>query len=154
MHYQATFEEMAHKRELLQAECDLLTELELERVKPLIAEAKAKREARELGAKQEKEAAEAAQRSERLKTGVLTLDMTRGDRRLWGEPWIAKVQRSNGQRPEYDFSQGSYDLATETLSIPCKPGEVIAYGQKNFRKPKDTIHRVQRMLDDGSMVEA
>jgi hypothetical protein len=105
-------------------------------------------------AKAEQQAAKAANFAERLATGILTIEMERGDRRDWGEPWIAKVASRNGRKPEYDFSAGSYDVATETLSIPCKPGEVIAYGQKNYRKPKRTIHNIRKMREDGGLVEA
>lgn len=78
-----------------------------------------------------------------------------GDRREWGEPWIAKLSTTtNGRRPDYDFSAGAYDAATETLRIPCAPGELIAWGQKNYRKARRTVHEIRRMADDGGLVKA
>lgn len=108
--------------------------------------------------RKEKEKAAAfakAKYAKRLETGIVEISWPRDDRREWGEPWIAKLKtRSNGRKPEYDFSEGSYDLTSETLSIPCKPGEVIAYGQKNYRKPKHTAHKVVRMEPDGRLTSA
>jgi hypothetical protein len=119
-----------------------------------IEAAKAESEAK---AKVEAEAKQAEQRAKyakRLETGIVEIPIERGNRKDWGEPWIAKLVSKNGRRPEYDFSAGSYDTATETLTIPCKPGEAIAYGQKNYRKPKRTIHEVRKMESDGRLVPA
>jgi hypothetical protein len=102
-------------------------------------------------AKQAKDSARAAKLAERLKSGIVTIELSRGSRSEWGEPWIAKVLRVNG-KSEYDFSAGSYDTATETFSIPCKPGDVIAYGQKNYRKAKRTIKEVRKMRADGALI--
>lgn len=138
----------------LRAEIARLEDEALTAAQPAITAAKAEMEEK---AAQESAAKEAAKRitwAERLESGVYTVECSRGDRSDWGEPWIAKVTTRNGKRPEYDFGAGSYDLATETLSIPCVPGDVIAYGQKNYRKPKKTIHEILRMRDDGAMVSA
>jgi hypothetical protein len=132
----------------------------LDEMQPQIEAARIEEEARKVKEMEEKAAAEAAEkiriaelRKKRLETGIYERHETRGDRREWGEPWIAKLSpTTNGRKPDYDFSVGSYDLATETLSIPCKPGEVIAFGQKNYRRPKKTIHEIRKMMDDGSMV--
>lgn len=123
-------------------------------VEPLIEVAKRAHAEKEAAAKQAAEAEKQAKFAKRLETGVVEIPMERGSRQEWGEPWIAKLSSRNGKRPEYDFSQGSYDAATEVLSIPCVPGEVIAYGQKNYRKPKRTIHEVKKMTDSGALVSA
>ena len=91
--------------------------------------------------------------TKRLETGIVEVELSRGSRSEWGEPWIATVSTRNGRKPEYDFTGGRYDAATETLSIPCKPGDTIAWGQKNYRKPRKTIHNVRTMREDGSLAE-
>lgn len=90
-------------------------------------------------------------KAERLSSGIVTIPWSRDDRREWGDPWIAKVEAGNGKN-NYDFSEGTYDLSTETLRIPCVPGEVIAYGQKNHRKPRRTCHEIKKMNADGGLV--
>lgn len=138
----------------LEAELAERNRLAQEAAQPAIEAAKAEAERKAAEEKAAREAEKQARFKRRLETGIVEIPMTRGDRSEWGEPWIAKLHTRNGRKPEYDFSAGKYDAATETLSIPCKPGEIIAYGQKNYRKPKRTIHNVRRMRDDGALVEA
>ena len=138
----------------LRAQADAHNAAEFARALPIFL---AKREADKVAA-EEKERRESAARSakyaRRIETGIVKIALSRDDRSEWGEPWIAKVISRNGRKPEYDFSAGSYDTSSETLSIPCKPGEVIAYGQKNYRKANKTIHNVRKMTDDGRLVSA
>jgi len=138
----------------LKREIAALNEAEQARIAPLVQAARAAHEAKEAAEKAVKEAELQKKMAERLATGIYTVSMERGDRKDWGEPWIAKLISRNGKRPDYDFSEGKYDLATETLSIPCKPGDTVAYGQKNYRKPKRTIHEIRLMTAEGRMVSA
>lgn len=119
-----------------------------------IEAAKAERERKEQEIRDQEAKVRREKYARRLETGIVEIPLSRGDRKDWGEPWIAKLASKNGKRPDYDFSEGSYDTASEVLSIPCKPGDVIAYGQKNYRKPKKTIHETRKMEDDGRLVSA
>jgi hypothetical protein len=138
----------------LQAECERLTAEAQAAVQPQIDVARTERERKNQEQAEADRLAVAAIYARRLETGVVKIPITRNNRAEWGEPWIAKVTSRNGRKPDYDFSSGSYDTATATLSIPCKPGDVIAYGQKNYRKPKKTIHIIERMTETGKLISA
>lgn len=94
----------------------------------------------------EKAAKLAAKLARRAELGAVEIEITRGDRD-WGTPWGAKVTGGRG-KDDYDFDVASYDLGTEILTINCEPGDVIAWGQKNFRKPKRTLHERRRVGAD------
>ena len=138
----------------LQAEADSRNAAALAAVKPTIEAAEAKAKTESEAAKAANQQAEQAKFAKRLETGVLEVELSRGNRSDWGEPWIAKVSTGNGRRPEYNFSEGSYDVVKEVLSIACKPGDVVAYGQKNYRKAKKTIHHILKMNSQGGMEQA
>ena len=94
----------------------------------------------------EKAARFAAKLARRAEIGAVEIEISRGDRDL-GTPWGAKVSCGHG-KDDYDFAAATYDLGTETLTIRCAPGDVIAWGQKNFRKPKRTVHERRRVKAD------
>lgn len=79
----------------------------------------------------------------RAQTQAVEIEITRGSPREWGEPWGAVVKGRT-----YDFGAGSYDPANECLTIKCRPGDVIAWGQKCFRKPRKTVHQRARVEDN------
>lgn len=141
-------------RNRLQAEIDKLNTEAKAAVQPIIDAELERRAKAEEEEKARKKAELESKKAKRLETGIVEISFERGNRRDWGEPWIAKLKSGNGKRPDYDFSAGSYDAATEVLTIPCKPGEIIAYGQKNYSKPKKTIHTIRKMVPDGGLVEA
>lgn len=93
----------------------------------------------------------AAKLADRAARGGVTIQISRGDPREWGTPWGAVVRPGKG-RQQYDFSAASYDAASETLFIRCAPGDVIAWGQKNYRRPKRTLHEVRRVTEDWRLV--
>jgi hypothetical protein len=119
------------------------------RIAPLVAAEKVKAELEKAERERIMTEKKAAKIQSRKETGNLTIAIERGSRD-WGDPWIAKLTMKNGKKPDYDFSTGSYDGTT--LSIPCAPGDRIAYGQKNYRKPGKTIHCVGRMNDEYEMI--
>ena len=100
----------------------------------------------EAAEKAERDAKFAAVLARRAEIGAIEIEISRGDRD-WGTPWGAKVSCGNGKE-DYDFSAATYDLGTETLTIHCAPGDVIAWGQKNFRKPRRTLHTRRRVAAD------
>ena len=118
----------------------------MEAAKPEIdAAIKAQAEA-EAAETAEKAARVAATLARRAEIGAVEIEISRGDRD-WGTPWGAKVSCGRG-KDDYDFAAATYDLGTETLTIRCAPGDVIAWGQKNFRKPKRTLHERRRVKAD------
>jgi hypothetical protein len=146
-------EKVAKRYAELEAECKKLNAESRAKVQPQIDRIKAQREERARIEAEHEMLATKAKEEERLKTGIVRIHLERGTRSTWGEPWIAIVIPQNGRRPEYDFSKGKYDETTEELSIPAKPGDVIAYGQRNYKKASDTIHHVVTFLKDGSFKE-
>lgn len=59
----------------------------------------------------------------------------------------------DGRHEVYDFNCGTYDLTTEKLAIRCKPGDTIAWGQRNYRKQRRTVHRRAKVNDDWTLTE-
>lgn len=111
----------------------------------------AKRESeRMLAAREaERKAKKAAELARRAEIGGVEIEISRGDRD-WGVPWGATVTcgKTGGAKDSYEFEAGTYDLATETLTIKCQPGDIIAWGQKNYRKPRRTIHERRKVSKD------
>ena len=108
----------------------------------------------ELKKEKEREETEKKERyAEKLKRraeiGGIEVEISRGGRE-WGTPWGALVTSVSGKE-NYDFSVSVYDLSKEILTIKCSPGDVIAWGQKNFRKGRRTIHERRRVCDDWSL---
>ena len=85
----------------------------------------------------------------RAEIGGVEVEISRGGRE-WGTPWGALVTSVSGKE-NYDFSVSVYDLSKEILTIKCSPGDVIAWGQKNFRKGRRTIHERRKVCDDWSL---
>ena len=85
----------------------------------------------------------------RAEIGGVEVEISRGGRE-WGTPWGALVTSVSGKE-NYDFSVSVYDLSKEILTIKCSPGDVIAWGQKNFRKARRTIHERRKVCDDWSL---
>lgn len=110
------------------------------------AAVEAEQEAAEQAAKKAKYAA-------RLASGIYERETSSYNERRYGRPWIAAV-RLTGTKLEYDFAAGTVTASFGSagmLSIPCVPGDVIAYGQKDNRRPDKSDHTILRMRDDGSM---
>jgi hypothetical protein len=96
---------------------------------------------------EERKAAEAKRREEtrarRAEIRAVEIEITRDDPRKWGEPWGAVVRGK-----EYDFSAGTYDPVKEIVTIKCAPGDVIAWGQKNYQNPRKTIKQKAVVLEN------
>jgi seryl-tRNA synthetase len=118
---------------------------------PLIDAAREKREAEEAAEKKAKAEAFAAKKARRAEIEAVEIEIERGNARDWGTPWGAVVTAARG-KDQYDFDAADYDLSNEVLTIRCQPGDVIAWGQKNYRKPKQTIHERKRISADWAMV--
>jgi hypothetical protein len=71
--------------------------------------------------------------------------------RRYSKPWGARIE-FNETKPKYNFSFGQY-LGDDTggrIIISCNPGDIVAHGQKDNRKPKDSINRLYIVNADGS----
>ena len=117
-----------------------------------IAKAEAELEREKEKIKKRDAEAMAAKLALRKETETVSFDLSRGDGREWGVPWGAVV-KLDGRREVYDFNCGTYDLTTEKLAIRCKPGDTIAWGQRNYRKQRRTVHRRAKVNDDWTLTE-
>jgi len=121
----------------------------------------------ELIARNEAEAAEAAEKAAaekavrlakfatRLESGLYERETDSYNERRYGRPWIAAVSLSGGKLA-YDFEAGTVTASfgsSGMLSITCRPGDVIAWGQKDLRRPDKSEHHILQMRDDGGMNE-
>jgi hypothetical protein len=98
-------------------------------------------------ARYEAEKAAQEENAERLKTGRYTHYFGDYNERRYGRPWGATVRLVNGKL-DYNFNNGSY--ANNHVTIPCKPGEIVACGQKDNRG-SGTENYLFVMEEDGSM---
>ena len=151
--YDPLYEEFSARLHSLATTARTMTERAREEAMLAATEEIAAGKARAEAEKEAKSAAEKAEREAKAKRraeiGGVEIEIERGDRD-WGTPWGAVV-RCEGGREVYDFSVSDYDLSTETLTIRCQPGSVIAWGQKNFRKPRRTVHERRRVSEDWSL---
>jgi hypothetical protein len=118
--------------------------------------AKAEQEAQRAKAEAERKAADAvalaARKAQRLESGIYTRKINDYNERREGKPWIAKVVLEAGKL-SYEFGgdfSGGWGKGGE-LSIACAPGDVIAWGQKDLRRPDKSTHVILHMQPDGGM---
>lgn len=99
-----------------------------------------------------KKARDKAKYATRLETGLWTRETGSYNEKRYGAWWVASVDFSVGAKGNYTFgdSSGNWGKAGE-LSVACRPGDFIAYGQKDLRRPANSSHTILRMRDDGSM---
>lgn len=125
---------------------------------PAMEAAKAEYEAAEAKKQAEadasRKAAELARFAERLETGYWTKETPSYNERRYGPYWCASVSFENGPKPIYSWgeSTGKWGQAG-ILRVPCKPGDVIAWGQKDTRRPDKSDHFLMLMREDGGMTE-
>ncbi len=58
------------------------------------------------------------------------------NQRRYGKPWGARITLDENQQPQYDFTPAYYagnDMGG-IMRIVCMPGDIIATGQKDYRK--------------------
>lgn len=72
--------------------------------------------------------------------------------RRYGRPWAAVVTYDVAGRPSYNFKAGSYQGsdAGGTLFVNAKPGDIVAYGQKDSRGNGGT-NTIAIVQPDGSV---
>ncbi len=127
---------------------------DLEKARPELAAALAAARAEMEKAAAEKAAALAAKKAARLASGLYIRDIGSYNSRREGQPWIAQVTLDGGKL-SYAFGgecTAKWGSAGE-ISIECAPGDVIAWGQKDLRRPDKSAHTILVMAPDGGMRE-
>lgn len=105
-----------------------------------------------IAAKAEKEAADAARFAARLASGHWEREMSSYNEKRYGAWWCARVDFSTGPKGEYTFGESTASWGKAgILRVACQPGDFIAYGQKDLRRPGNSSNTIQRMKEDGSM---
>jgi hypothetical protein len=103
----------------------------------------------------EEERALANKAAARLASGHWERETPSYNERRFGKPWCARVVGvEKSGKLTYDFAAwtgrpGDAGL----LRVACKPGEIIAYGQKDQSNPAKSEHRILLMDDTGRMTE-
>jgi hypothetical protein len=142
-------------RQASEAEIDAMNAAAWQAAKPGVIEAArvaaAERDA-EIAAKQ---AALQATFAERLATGYWERETSTYNERRYGAPWCAKVTGVK-ERAQLVYEWGDTTAKfghAGLMRLPCKPGDIIAWGQKDLRKPASSDHHIRMMEADGSMTE-
>ena len=96
-----------------------------------------------------------AELAERLETGVYTQKTDPYNDNRWGRPWVAKVTGLDGKKLVYKFGDWTgQDGKAGVLRIECRPGEFLAFGQKDHRNPRKVPDKdLRQMQDDGRLVQ-
>lgn len=59
--------------------------------------------------------------------------------RRYGKPWIARVDYSQSSKGEFAFGDWVGRPGSEgELYVEASPGDIVACGQKDFRKPRNS----------------
>lgn len=135
----------AANRAIIEANLPAIETAKLER------EAAAKIKAKE--AEAEKQAKIAARAAARLESGKFAKSFGSYNERRYSAWWVATVDLS-GKKAEYIFngySDAKHGNAGD-IEIDCKPGDCIAYGQEDLRKPANNENNIYVMDVDGRMI--
>lgn len=108
--------------------------------------------AAEQAAENVKKEAQALKFAERLETGYWEKETSSYNDRRYSAPWCAKITFPEGAKPSYAFGESTASRGSSgLLRIACKPGEIIAWGQKDLRRPDKSDHYLLLMRPNGSM---
>lgn len=93
--------------------------------------------------------------AEQLSTGFWERETPAYNPRREGKPWCASVTGVDARgRLVYDWAEWSgHSGEAGLLRAPCKPGGIVAWGQKDLRRGDRSDHHILKMRDDGSMEE-
>lgn len=74
--------------------------------------------------------------------------------RRYGKPWIARVTFPNA-KGDFHFGEWVGQEGREgLLLVDAEPGDVVARGQKDFRKPRNSAPDFFIVTDDGELEPA
>lgn len=71
--------------------------------------------------------------------------------RRYGRPWIAIVDFSSSKQGDFKFGEFVGDDKSGRLFVVCEPGDIIAQGQNDFRKPKKSSPDYFRAGENGQL---
>lgn len=74
--------------------------------------------------------------------------------RRYGKPWIATVAFNQSTKGDFswgDWTGDHYNGGEGVLTIDAKPGDIIATGQKDFRKPRNSAPDFSVVGADGEL---
>lgn len=119
-----------------------------------MVEAEAKAAADEEKARADEARADAERNARRLATGRWEMETGSYNEKRLGKPWCALVTFPSGPKAQYEFgeSSGAWGKAG-VMRLQCRPGDVIAWGQRDLRRPDRSEHTLEVMQEDGSMRE-
>jgi hypothetical protein len=131
----------------------------LEAALPALRQAKAEADAealhRRVAAAEADANARARVREARLASGYWKLNVGAYNPRRYSAPWCARVTGTKARGElVYEFCDSTARHGSSgMLRAPCKPGEIVAWGQKDMRNPSRSDHVLLVMGDDGGMTE-
>lgn len=97
-------------------------------------------------------AARHARWAKRLETGYWEKETPGYNGKRYGAPWCAKVSFTNGAKPEYEWGDSTGKWGNPgLLRVECRPGDIIAWGQKDLRNPAKSEHTIAIMQENGHM---
>ncbi|MCP1312992.1 MULTISPECIES: hypothetical protein [unclassified Halomonas] len=72
--------------------------------------------------------------------------------RRHGVPWIARVTAWRvGKRPEQEFGGYVGSAAGGEAEVQARPGDIVRWGQKDYRNPRRSTAHYGIVMDDGSV---
>ena len=72
--------------------------------------------------------------------------------RRYGKPWIARVDYTESRKGEFKFGEWVGRIGGEgELYIKAEPGDIIATGQKDFRKPRNSAPDYYIVTAEGNL---
>jgi hypothetical protein len=85
----------------------------------------------------------------------ITKDFGTWNDRRYGRPWGAVVTFDAANKAQYDFKAGSFlgERGSGEVVLICNPGDVVAFGQKDYRKTRGTENDWYIVLADGTLEE-
>jgi hypothetical protein len=92
-------------------------------------------------------------RKKRLETGTVVIEFG-GRGPEWSAPWGAIADLDAAGNLSYDFDKASFEGEPRdggTLTIKAVPGDIVVYGQKNYKKSRLSSSYLQILNEDGSL---
>lgn len=110
-------------------------------------------EAERAAAEAKREARLAAEAAARLESGYWERETSSYNARRYGKPWCARVTGVDARgKLIYEWAEWTGRIGgTGLLRAACKPGEIIAWGQRDGRRADRSDHELERMDEHGRM---
>jgi hypothetical protein len=82
----------------------------------------------------------------------ITINTTSYNERRYGKPWIAVVDYSTNRKGDFKFGDWVGKIGGEgECYVTAEPGDIIAHGQKDFRKPRNSAPDYYFVEADGTL---